>query len=738
MIRTLISLALINIPLILCCQNVPDHPDLGLHGLVTWFDSTHIRVEYDWADDSQLSDWITTNTTTLVRGNGFVTVTNGISSTSVWAMIWKQGIKCSRIIAEDAAPLSDAGHLNFYSNLTSFTGTWLPNPGFGAVLATSMNFWTHDGVKTGDMGAPFLVVGVARDYEYTASTTGMTIKSSVDNVVYSYNAPCVPVLDRKIALGGWAGNTKWGKLIIEGEVTIPWQYEPVPPDVINIQSSGAMFAPVIEVVGTPVIEWIFDDSTTSASTTPLKDYGSPGSRHNFLKVTPWSALTGINVGYDASDGGYGGFDMVANQNVLGFQNLNLAKSSLQYLCASYNPVTELDLKEFTALKFVELFECQYLETVRLGSHLALERLCVEDCDLDSLDLSGCAAIEDLRAALNNYTSINWGSVGQLIWHICIRDNPQMTENLPALTQFPVLRDLWNWNTNQTGAFVCHSPVIQSIRSYDNHYTSADLSGCTGLRAFSLSGSQLALLDLGNADNLIDVQLKDCGLAESQVDYSLHTLDLAGRSGGYLDLTGNAAPSAEGLVHYDNLINRGWTIDISMTVSVTDIIVTGAEGATTITTDDGTLQLSATVFPAYATDTTITWSIVNGTGQAAITSSGLVTAVDNGTVLALATANDESGVYGTLIITISNQVLNSSNFPFIIGKIIVNSNEIRVLVNSCFISWKADLYNLQGILISSQIVESDILIFDVSTLPSGIYIIVLSKGENIRVANVIKP
>ncbi len=57
-------------------------------------------------------------------------------------------------------------------------------------------------------------------------------------------------------------------------------------------------------------------------------------------------------------------------------------------------------------------------------------------------------------------------------------------------------------------------------------------------------------------------------------------------------------------------------------------------------------------PSNATNKTVTWSITNGTGLATINSStGLVTASDNGTVTARATANDGSGIYGTLIITI---------------------------------------------------------------------------------------
>ncbi|HLO57447.1 MAG TPA: Ig-like domain-containing protein [Bacteroidales bacterium] len=136
-------------------------------------------------------------------------------------------------------------------------------------------------------------------------------------------------------------------------------------------------------------------------------------------------------------------------------------------------------------------------------------------------------------------------------------------------------------------------------------------------------------------------------------------------------TGQATINASGLV---SAVNNGTvtaratandgsgiygtlTITISnQVIPVSGITVTGAEGATTISTDNGSLQLSANVTPANATNATVTWSIQNGTGQAAISTSGLVTAVSNGTVTARATANDGSGMYGTLTLTISNQVI----------------------------------------------------------------------------------
>ncbi|MBE3086434.1 MAG: Ig-like domain-containing protein, partial [Bacteroidetes bacterium] len=94
-----------------------------------------------------------------------------------------------------------------------------------------------------------------------------------------------------------------------------------------------------------------------------------------------------------------------------------------------------------------------------------------------------------------------------------------------------------------------------------------------------------------------------------------------------------------------------------TVLVTSITVAGTGGATTISTDDGTLQMIETVLPANATDPSVTWSRINGTGTATISSSGLLTALTNGTMTARATANDGTGLYGDRVITISNQTID---------------------------------------------------------------------------------
>lgn len=93
------------------------------------------------------------------------------------------------------------------------------------------------------------------------------------------------------------------------------------------------------------------------------------------------------------------------------------------------------------------------------------------------------------------------------------------------------------------------------------------------------------------------------------------------------------------------------------IPVSSISISGAGGSTVISVNKGKLQLSAQVMPSNATNKSVTWSIINGTGQATVSGTGLVTAVSGGTVTARATAADGSGVYGSLALTILNQIIS---------------------------------------------------------------------------------
>ena len=88
--------------------------------------------------------------------------------------------------------------------------------------------------------------------------------------------------------------------------------------------------------------------------------------------------------------------------------------------------------------------------------------------------------------------------------------------------------------------------------------------------------------------------------------------------------------------------------------VESIDVWGTGGATTISSEGGTLQMLKKTLPTNSTDTTVVWSVISGTGTAEISIGGLLTATSDGTVDVRATASDDSGIYGEEEITISNQ------------------------------------------------------------------------------------
>ncbi|HWQ80127.1 MAG TPA: S-layer homology domain-containing protein [Anaerovoracaceae bacterium] len=99
-----------------------------------------------------------------------------------------------------------------------------------------------------------------------------------------------------------------------------------------------------------------------------------------------------------------------------------------------------------------------------------------------------------------------------------------------------------------------------------------------------------------------------------------------------------------------------SLDVSFTVNIAKKNVTSINiaGGSSITTKDGTLQLTVDVQPSDATNNAVTWSIVSGNAASIDSSTGLLTAAANGTVTVRATAQDGSGIFGEKTITISGQ------------------------------------------------------------------------------------
>ncbi|RTE08360.1 S-layer homology domain-containing protein [Paenibacillus whitsoniae] len=108
------------------------------------------------------------------------------------------------------------------------------------------------------------------------------------------------------------------------------------------------------------------------------------------------------------------------------------------------------------------------------------------------------------------------------------------------------------------------------------------------------------------------------------------------------------------------------LQISGQTSVSAIAVAGTGGRDAIQTKSGTLQMVADVAPSDAAIRTVTWSVYNPDGtetdRASIDVNGVLTALKNGQVKVVATADDGSGVKGEAVIAISGQELVSPPDP----------------------------------------------------------------------------
>jgi len=89
---------------------------------------------------------------------------------------------------------------------------------------------------------------------------------------------------------------------------------------------------------------------------------------------------------------------------------------------------------------------------------------------------------------------------------------------------------------------------------------------------------------------------------------------------------------------------------SSVIPVTGIVI---DGSLTISENGGTLQLSPAITPENATNTAVTWSIVDG-DCATVSENGILTAIANGIVTVRATACDDSSIYGEITVTVTGQ------------------------------------------------------------------------------------
>lgn len=100
-----------------------------------------------------------------------------------------------------------------------------------------------------------------------------------------------------------------------------------------------------------------------------------------------------------------------------------------------------------------------------------------------------------------------------------------------------------------------------------------------------------------------------------------------------------------------------SIEITIINLVNSIYISGKNDTNEITTQEGTLQMEAFIYPDDATNKSVIWKVSNETIATIDSITGILTAKSNGIVVVTATAQDGSEVFGNAEIKIKNQIID---------------------------------------------------------------------------------
>lgn len=226
-----------------------------------------------------------------------------------------------------------------------------------------------------------------------------------------------------------------------------------------------------------------------------------------------------------------------------------------------------------------------------------------------------------------------------------------------------------WSVNApTVATISGAGVLQSLSDgvVTVTATATDGSGVVGSLPLTITGqvlvSSISALGQGGASSIttrggslqINATVLPANASFRAITWSVSDISIATISG-----TGLLKALADGVVTVtasatdaSGVVGRT-AIQITNQVAVSSITVSPSTGS--ITTKGGVLALSAEVLPANASNNNFTWSVSNNL-IATISGTGILVARADGVVTVTATALDGSGVRGTSVVTVTNQVL----------------------------------------------------------------------------------
>lgn len=397
---------------------------------------------------------------------------------------------------------------------------------------------------------------------------------------------------------------------------------------ITVTVEGGLFRPAMEFSSSAQVTIEYNDGTT-----PLSMAVTQGSKlfdiHTFatsiknhqvqINVTPWSALTVLNLGFRGGDGGNGTWerdmsdlpyiqfhptfeaipasdiwngdrDIILNYvgKVTAIEGLSTAPN-LMAVCCEFQPIEEIDLSGCSNLLTLE----GYFSSIKKANFegcTALHRCCLESTgaqyswrmengsriETETLDLRDCSALRDIRGTGDNHTMTRLHpNALTTLWHFCKMGNTRMN-TIQIGDEAPAALAV-NRFTNLVQCWISYSPVIEELTISNNVTNSIWMPGCgvktvdihnqTQLGDVELNGNPITSININGCAGFIIFRVNNCGLSQTLVDYILATLDELNLSTdneyNAIDLGGNnAIPSATGMAHAQALISRGWNVTIA--------------------------------------------------------------------------------------------------------------------------------------------------------------------------------
>lgn len=319
------------------------------------------------------------------------------------------------------------------------------------------------------------------------------------------------------------------------------------------------------------------------------------------------------------------------------------------------------------------------------------------------------------------------------------------ENSPNNKNYVMKFDGTNWislgNTDVSGSEAKWNSLIISNNTPILAYSDEANDAVMVKEFIAASAPSLDSLEVNTVNNVAPTIITNAGtlqleatVYELTANQSVIWSIVNGTGSATISTTGLVTAQSNGAVWAKAVSVDDITINDSLEITISGqiFLITSLDVQTqnnvspVILTNGGTIQVEAIITPSNTTNQNMNWSIVNGTGSASISSTGLVTAQSNGTVWAKAISVENTTVKDSLLLTLSGQ---SSA-----GILTQNMKEMRCYPNPAqsFVTVEIPeeltgntqiaLIDLSGKVILTQLVHSNKLVIDLQLVETGSYIL----------------